>query len=1268
MEGFENTFSDTDSISFRNFLCAEVNYQTPGGNVEMWKSRSATCTLNLTTDVSSLKPLKDYLRVRIDKKYLCVGFAVMVLLQVITPASLFLLLTLSVVVESQRSLEMIYTHHSVCALKGSSVTLGCRYSRRSLFRKSFSRVFWSKAVFTLKEPPDLSADPQYIGRVQYLKNTPQDCTLRLSNVTDQDSSKYYATGVTSEGQVIQGSGGVNLSVTDLQVEMIPSMVEEQDLVTLTCKTSCIFSDSPTFTWYKNDRELDSISENLILWSVTQQDAGKYSCSVEGESVRSPHIALFVHYPPKSVSVSISPSGDIAEGSSVTLMCSSDANPPARVYTWYKERSLIGTGKTHNIRKISSEDSGFYKCKAGNLYGEKESDEAVVNVRYAPKSVSVSISPSGEIVEGATVTLSCSSDDKSPLPDYTWYKGTSILGRESTYIIRKIKPEDSGQYKCKFSNGYGERYSDDVTLSVLYAPKKSSVSISPSGDIVEGSSVTLTCSSDANPPAFEYTWYKESSLIGTGKTHSIKKISSKDRGGYKCKARNPYGEKESDKAAVNVRYPPKSVSVSISPTGDIAEGSSVTLKCSSNANPPVLEYTWYKESSLIGTEKTHNIRKISSEDSGFYKCKAGNPYGEKESNEAVVNVRYAPKSVSVSISPSGEIIEGATVTLSCSSDDKSPLPDYTWYKGTSILGRESIYIIRKIKPEDRGQYKCKFSNGYGERYSDNVTLSVLYAPKKSSVSISPSGDIVEGSSVTLTCSSDANPPAFEYTWYKESSLIGTGKTHSIKKISSKDRGGYKCKARNPYGEKESDKAAVNVRYPPKSVSVSISPTGDIAEGSSVTLKCSSDANPPALEYTWYKERSLIGTEKTHNIRKICSEDSGFYKCKAGNPYGEKESNEAVVNVRYAPKSVSVSISPTVLPKQPSISISPSGEIVEGATVTLSCSSDDKSPLPDCTWYKGTSIVGRGSTYIIRKIKPEDRGQYKCKFSNGYEERYSDNVTVSILYAPKKSSVSISPSGDIVEGSSVTLRCSSDANPPVTYTWFKENVFISTARTYTFTKISPEDSGEYKCKSGNRFGVKYSNVDLNVLYPPRNVSMSISSAGETVTLTCSAAANPPVHNYTWFKDNERLAVGVGQNYSITMNFSSDGWFSCEARNKYGNQRAPPVSLMLNGETENSMVSWIIIGVGVGVGVVVGVAAFIAGLFCVRSKRQKKNTTKHQDVDTHIEDNTYTSLKPMTMCSKDVCFTLADVDTHIEDNTYTSFEPMTMCSKDVCFTPCK
>ncbi|CAL8401720.1 unnamed protein product [Gadus morhua 'NCC'] len=40
------------------------------------------------------------------------------------------------------------------------------------------------------------------------------------------------------------------------------------------------------------------------------------------------------------------------------------------------------------------------------------------------------------------------------------------------------------------------------------------------------------------------------------------------------------------------------------------------------------------------------------------------------------------------------------------------------------------------------------------------------------------------------------------------------------------------------------------------------------------------------------------------------------------------------------------------------------------------------------------------------------------------------------APKTPSVTVSPSGEIEEGSSVTLSCSSDANPAANYTWFKK----------------------------------------------------------------------------------------------------------------------------------------------------------------------------------------------------------------------------------------
>ncbi|MCI4393958.1 hypothetical protein PGIGA_G00163850 [Pangasianodon gigas] len=153
-----------------------------------------------------------------------------------------------------------------------------------------------------------------------------------------------------------------------------------------------------------------------------------------------HIAVDA---PKRVSVSISPSGEIVEGSSVTLTCSSDANPPVQTYTWYKGRSSIGTGKTYTISSISSEDSGEYKCKSSNQYGENYSDGATLNVLYPPKNVLVSISPSGERVEGSSVTLTCSSDANPPVQTYTWYKTVHPSPPDDTYTAldpQSISPD------------------------------------------------------------------------------------------------------------------------------------------------------------------------------------------------------------------------------------------------------------------------------------------------------------------------------------------------------------------------------------------------------------------------------------------------------------------------------------------------------------------------------------------------------------------------------------------------------------------------------------------------------------------------------------------------------------------------------------------------------------------------------------------------------------------------------------------------------------
>ncbi|KAF5906483.1 B-cell receptor CD22-like, partial [Clarias magur] len=74
-------------------------------------------------------------------------------------------------------------------------------------------------------------------------------------------------------------------------------------------------------------------------------------------------------PPKNVSVSISPSGEIVEGISVTLTCSSDANPPVENYTWFKvnESSAVGSGQSYRALQ-----SGQYYCQAQNKHGSERS--------------------------------------------------------------------------------------------------------------------------------------------------------------------------------------------------------------------------------------------------------------------------------------------------------------------------------------------------------------------------------------------------------------------------------------------------------------------------------------------------------------------------------------------------------------------------------------------------------------------------------------------------------------------------------------------------------------------------------------------------------------------------------------------------------------------------------------------------------------------------------------------------------------------------------
>ncbi|XP_042171291.1 B-cell receptor CD22-like isoform X2 [Oncorhynchus tshawytscha] len=238
------------------------------------------------------------------------------------------------------------------------------------------------------------------------------------------------------------------------------------------------------------------------------------------------------------------------------------------------------------------------------------------------------------------TLTCSTTcTLTDNPTYIWYKNGHKVKEDTSSLDSDSDSDsdfsDADSYSCAVKGH------EDLLSPAVYGPRNTSVSVSPSGEIVEGSSVTLTCSSDANPPVQSYTWwYKKNGgdyQSMTGPQHVFNQIQSSDTGEYYCVSQNEMGTDMSRTINMDVKYGPKNTSVSVSPSGEIVEGSSVTLTCSSDANPPVDKYTWYfqNETFLNGCGQMYNISNFRSEDSGHYHCEAWNRRGSRNSTALMI---------------------------------------------------------------------------------------------------------------------------------------------------------------------------------------------------------------------------------------------------------------------------------------------------------------------------------------------------------------------------------------------------------------------------------------------------------------------------------------------------------------------------------------------------------------------------------------------------------------------------------------------------------
>ncbi|XP_064159719.1 myelin-associated glycoprotein-like [Anguilla rostrata] len=429
-----------------------------------------------------------------------------------------------------------------------------------------------------------------------------------------------------------------------------------------------------------------------------------------------------------------------------------------IKTNYKIKGrLTGKLKEKNCTTIldrfppSYSDKYFFRLEALNKLKYDFPTAVIINAQDYPPKPNIT-TEKVEVKEGASVSLNCSAAAPCPElpPNLTWTPRlndsvdqlqenedrtksvSSVLTFTASHLHHGKTINCSALYTLQ--QGDIQKTSEaNLTLRVLYPPKNTSVSVSPSGSVLAGSSVTLTCSSNANPAVQKYTWYKvngtEMNTVGTGQNLTFTVTESSGSEQYYCEAQNEHG-KENSTVQLEVYYPPKNTSVSVSPSGSVLAGSSVTLTCSSNANPAMKKYSWYKvngtEMHTVGTGQNLTFTVTESSGSEQYCCEAQNEHGKDNSANVQLNVIYMPQ-----ISGSGSCSRTAA-EISCSCESRgNPSPRMEWHVSGLRVTNSTERVIRE---EQLGNTGLRSSLTMRQSQGDTPTLLCISTNTLSSSSL------------------------------------------------------------------------------------------------------------------------------------------------------------------------------------------------------------------------------------------------------------------------------------------------------------------------------------------------------------------------------------------------------------------------------------------------------------------------------------------------------------------------------------------------------
>lgn len=403
-----------------------------------------------------------------------------------------------------KSLSWIEPPKTQVAPYGSRVELMCKANR-----KQGTDIKWYKNGKIVKEATE--------------------AVFVIETLGDPDVANYACNVSESFGYVYKNVA-VNIALEDVRIKQKPSpdmIVSSGSMVQLPCLA--VGYPRPNITWKYNGSiiqnsgniDINDVNGTLMILKAEPENGGEYNCSAKNHQEDSVKTFLTVA---RKIKIKNGPSDmNITVFSSVILNCSIVADMVNSITVMWKKNNLdlglVGISKNKRIdtdenyslriRNVTLDDSGRYTCVAFDGTHEV-SASATLTVRGFAPILAVSSWPTDKL-EGQDVVMECKILEGYPLPIITWEKDGIPLNTTSNspvLCLDSVKPEYSGDYRCKASNTWG---TDTFLIPLRVRRRSRIISTASTYKLVKGESLLINCESEVDKALQESTntiWYRE----------------------------------------------------------------------------------------------------------------------------------------------------------------------------------------------------------------------------------------------------------------------------------------------------------------------------------------------------------------------------------------------------------------------------------------------------------------------------------------------------------------------------------------------------------------------------------------------------------------------------------------------------------------------------------------------------------------------------------------------------------------------------------------